>query len=65
MTLNTHHIIVKNSVHYCMNQLLCLKQIDKMIRNICKDDFESVAQIYNHYILNCTCTFEVRLLNFC
>ena len=30
-----------------------------MIRNICEQDFQAVADIYNYYIINTVTTFEV------
>ena len=30
-----------------------------MIRDICENDFQAVADIYNYYIINTVTTFEV------
>ena len=30
-----------------------------MIRDICGNDFQAVADIYNHYVINTVTTFEV------
>ena len=35
----------------------------KMIREIEERDFQSIAEMYNHFILNDTCTFEVKLIH--
>ena len=32
---------------------------DTMIREIKENDFQAIADIYNYYILNDICTFEV------
>ena len=34
-----------------------------MIRDICVNDFQAVADIYNHYIINTVITFEVLYKN--
>ena len=32
-----------------------------MIRDICENDFQAVADIYNYYIINTVTTFEVPM----
>ena len=32
-----------------------------MIRDICENDFQAVADIYNYYIINTVTTFEVAI----
>ena len=34
-----------------------------MIREIEERDFQSIAEMYNHFILNVPCTFEVKLIH--
>ena len=64
-----NHIVVHNStkswyIHECIKWYMHEKYNKScliMIRDICENDFQAVADIYNYYIINTVTTFEVPM----